>query len=108
VGRIERLALARRLGRARDPRRRVRVGRAAGPYLLAAFVVGIAYALLVSPVLSVPWRVADGAQGVIGVTAGSYLQRSSIEALGAHLVPIEACEVRKVGSCGFPSGRGWD
>jgi membrane AbrB-like protein len=60
------------------------------PYLLAAFVVGIAYALLARSVLSVPGQVAAGAQGVIGVTAGSYLQRSSVKALGAHLVPIMA------------------
>ncbi len=60
------------------------------PYLLAAFAVGIAYALMVRPPLTVPGRASVAAQGVIGVTAGSYLQRSTVSALGAHLVPILA------------------
>jgi membrane AbrB-like protein len=60
------------------------------PYLLAAFVVGIAYALVSRISLSVPRAAAVGAQGVIGVTAGSYLQRSTIAQVGAHLAPIMA------------------
>jgi uncharacterized membrane protein AbrB (regulator of aidB expression) len=45
------------------------------PFLLAAFAVGIAYALLFRPPLSVFPPAAAAAQGVIGVTAGSYLDR---------------------------------
>lgn len=66
------------------------------PYLLAAFVVGIAYALFARPPLAVPGSAAVGAQGVIGVTAGSYLQRSTIGALGEHLVPILGVSVLTV------------
>jgi membrane AbrB-like protein len=58
------------------------------PYLLAAFAVGIAYALLARSPLNVAGGAAVGAQGVVGVTAGSYLQRSTVGALGAHVVPI--------------------
>lgn len=60
------------------------------PYLLAAFAVGIAYALLARPALEVPRSAAVAAQGVIGVTAGSYLQRSTVAAVGGHLLPIMA------------------
>jgi uncharacterized protein len=66
------------------------------PYLLAAFVVGIAYALAARASLEVPGRAAVGAQGVVGVTAGSYLQRSTVGALGAHVVPILAVSVLTV------------
>ena len=66
------------------------------PYLLAAFAVGIAYALLARPALGVPGRAALGAQGVVGVTAGSYLQRSTVGALGAHLIPILGVSVLTV------------
>ncbi len=60
------------------------------PYLLAAFVVGIGYALLVPSSLSIPASAAIGAQGVVGVMAGSYLQRSTLSAVGGHFVPIIA------------------
>lgn len=60
------------------------------PYLLAAFAVGIAHALLARPGLTVPGRAAVAAQGVIGVTAGSYLRRSTVASVGAHVVPIVA------------------
>ncbi|HEV2592325.1 MAG TPA: AbrB family transcriptional regulator [Gaiellaceae bacterium] len=66
------------------------------PYLLAAFVVGIAYALLAHVSLDVPRHAAVAAQGVVGVTAGSYLQRSTVGALGAHLVPVLVVSVLTV------------
>ena len=65
-------------------------------YLLAAFIVGIAYALLARPPLTVPGPAAIGAQGVIGVTAGSYLDRSTVTAVGRHLVPILGVSVLTV------------
>ena len=65
-------------------------------YLLAAFVVGIAYALFAHPSLEVPGVAALGAQGVVGVTAGSYLQRSTVGALGDHVVPILGVSVLTV------------
>ena len=66
-------------------------------YLLAAFVVGIAYALLAHPALTVPRTASVGAQGVVGVTAGSYLQRSTVGSLGDHALPILAVSVLTVG-----------
>ena len=66
------------------------------PYLLAAFAVGIAYALLVRPPLSVPRAAAAAAQGVVGVTAGSYLDRSTLAAVGGHLAPILGVSVLTV------------
>ncbi len=58
------------------------------PYLFAAFVVGIAFALGTGRLLLVPPSVSMCAQGVIGVTAGSYLTRSTVSAVGGHAVPI--------------------
>jgi uncharacterized protein len=58
------------------------------PYLFAAFVVGIAFALGTRRVLLVPLWVSTCAQGVIGVTAGSYLTRSTLSAVAGHAVPI--------------------
>jgi membrane AbrB-like protein len=66
------------------------------PYLLAAFAVGIAYALLARSALNVPVSAAVGAQGVVGVTAGTYLKRSTVGAVGAHVVPILAVSVTTV------------
>jgi membrane AbrB-like protein len=60
------------------------------PYLLAALAVGIAYALVAPWPLHPPLGTAAAAQGVIGVTAGSYLTRSTLSAVGAHLLPIAA------------------
>ena len=67
------------------------------PYLLAAFVVGIAFALLARSSRTVPASTASAAQAVIGVTAGSYLDRSTIATVGAHLVPILAVSVLTLG-----------
>lgn len=58
------------------------------PYLFASFAAGIAYALLVPAPLVVPGRAAILAQGVIGVTAGSYLERSTLTSVGGHAGPI--------------------
>jgi membrane AbrB-like protein len=58
------------------------------PYLLAAFGIGIVYALFSRASLRVPRLSATAAQGIVGVTAGSYLQRSTISSLGTHVVPI--------------------
>lgn len=58
------------------------------PFLLAAFATGIAFALLSRVQLDVPPPGASAAQGIVGVTAGSYLQRSTISAVSAHVVPI--------------------
>ena len=66
------------------------------PFLLAAFAVGIAYALLFRPPLSVFPPAAAAAQGVIGVTAGSYLDRTTIASVGQHLVPILGVSVLTV------------
>ena len=63
------------------------------PYLLAAFIVGIGYALLFRSSRSVPGPAASGAQAVIGVTAGSYLDRSTVATVGAHLAPIVGISV---------------
>jgi membrane AbrB-like protein len=63
------------------------------PYLLAAFIVGIGYALLFRSSRTVPGPAASGAQAVIGVTAGSYLDRSTIATVGAHLAPIVGVSV---------------
>lgn len=66
------------------------------PYLLAAFVVGIAYALRARRVLILPAPAAGAAQGAIGVTAGSYLTRSTLEVVGAHVLPIAVISVLTV------------
>lgn len=58
--------------------------------------MGIAYALLLRPPLSVPVPAAVAAQGVVGVTAGAYLDRSTITFVGHHLVPILAVSVLTV------------
>lgn len=66
------------------------------PYLLAAFVVGIAYALLARRVLTVSATAAGAAQGVVGVTAGSYLTRTTLRAVGAHVLPIATVSILTV------------
>lgn len=78
------------------------------PYLLAAFVVGIAAALLVRGPMRIARPAAAIAQGVVGVTAGSYLERSTVSAVGAHLAPIVAVSVLTVAlsvACGLVLAR---
>jgi uncharacterized protein len=58
------------------------------PYLFAAFAVGIAYALVARWPLTLADPLAVVAQGVIGVTAGSYLERSTMVAVGGNAAPI--------------------
>jgi membrane AbrB-like protein len=59
-------------------------------YLFAAFVVGIAYALLPRRQLAVPTPSLWVAQGVIGVSAGAYLQRSTLERVQTHALAVAA------------------
>lgn len=66
------------------------------PYLLAAFIVGIVYALSSRVLLRVPRLTAAVSQGIVGVTAGSYLQRSTVSSLGVHVLPILAVSVLTV------------
>jgi hypothetical protein len=66
------------------------------PYLLAAFVVGIAYALLAQRPLILPAAAAAGAQSAIGVTAGSYLTRSTLDAVATNVLPIATISVLTV------------
>lgn len=66
------------------------------PFLLAGFVVGIGYALLGRTRLETPRRADVAAQGVIGVTAGSFLQRSTVGAVGAHIGPVVVVSILTV------------
>lgn len=58
------------------------------PYLFAALLAGILYALLARPALFVPRSSSVAAQAVIGVAAGSFLERSTLREVGAHAAPI--------------------
>jgi membrane AbrB-like protein len=56
--------------------------------LFAGFVVGIAYALMVPAGLAAPRSAVVGAQAVVGVTVGTYLERSTLSALGAQWLAV--------------------
>jgi membrane AbrB-like protein len=58
------------------------------PYLFAAFVVGIVYALGSRVPLLPPRSVNLGAQAVIGVIVGTYVQRSTLSEVGATWAPV--------------------
>lgn len=58
------------------------------PYLFASFVVGIAYALVGRVPLLPPGPANLAAQAVIGVTVGTYLQRSTLGSVGAHWAAV--------------------
>jgi membrane AbrB-like protein len=63
---------------------------APSPYLFGALLVGLAFAL--APTgrlgLAVPAPLFTGAQAVVGVVLGAYLQSSSLKALGDDWLPV--------------------
>jgi membrane AbrB-like protein len=63
---------------------------APSPYLFGALLAGLAFAL--APTgrlgLEVPAPLFSGAQAVVGVVLGAYLQSSSLEALGDDWLPV--------------------
>ena len=56
--------------------------------LFAALLVGVATALLRPGRVEVPGVVFRGAQAVMGVTLGAYLQSSSLSGLGHSWLPV--------------------
>lgn len=58
------------------------------PVLFGAFVAGIGFALISRTALHVPAGLSIAAQAVIGVTVGSYLQRSTLAAVSAKWASV--------------------
>lgn len=61
---------------------------APSPTLFGAFVAGIGFALLSRTALDVPSGLSVAAQSVIGVAVGTYLQRSTLSAVGAKWASV--------------------
>src|SRR4051794_29591462 len=73
------------------------------PTLFAALVVGIAVALRSPGSFELPRHVFTGAQAVVGVTLGAYLQSSSLSALADSWLPVAVVSLATLGlslACG--------
>src|SRR4051794_680069 len=73
------------------------------PTLFAALLVGIAVALRSSRSFELPRHVFTGAQAVVGVTLGAYLQSSSLTALADSWLPVTLVSLATLGlslACG--------
>ncbi|MBI5104135.1 MAG: AbrB family transcriptional regulator [Solirubrobacterales bacterium] len=60
------------------------------PELFAGLLAGMAVALWLGWDLTPPKRVLSGAQGVLGVALGAYVQSDTVAAVGEHLLPVVA------------------
>lgn len=58
------------------------------PVLFAGFVAGIAFALVSPSALATPRPAVVGAQAILGVVVGTYLERSTLSAVGAQWVAV--------------------
>jgi membrane AbrB-like protein len=67
------------------------------PTLFAALLVGIAVALRWPDRLEAPRPVFTGAQAVVGVTLGAYLQSSSLTALADSWLPVALVSLATLG-----------
>src|ERR1700742_2480686 len=73
------------------------------PTLFAALLVGVAAALAKPDAFELPRHVFTGAQAVVGVTLGAYLQSSSLTALADSWLPVTLVSLATLGlslACG--------
>jgi uncharacterized protein len=58
------------------------------PQLFAGLIGGIVAALAFGWLMALPRLAWSGAQAVTGVALGAYVERPTVEAIGAHIVPV--------------------
>ena len=64
------------------------IGGVPTPALFAGFVVGIVYAFVAGAHLEPPRPAVLGAQAIVGVTVGTYMERSTLQVVGSQWLPV--------------------